>query len=125
MAKQLTELQAKFLDAYFGESKGRVRHAMEVAGYAPTTSPNAILDALAEEIKERTKKAISYSGAKAVFLLEDVIDGTELLGVKEKIAAAKDILDRAGFTKTDKIEVQASSPLFILPEKRNQDEDDD
>jgi len=41
------------------------------------------------------------------------------LGVKEKMLAAKDILDRAGFTKTDKVEVKTSEPLFILPSKES------
>ena len=40
-----------------------------------------------------------------------------MVGNKEKIAVAKDFLDRAGFVKTDKIEVKAESPLFILPAK--------
>ncbi len=31
--------------------------------------------------------------------------------------AAKDVLDRGGFVKTDKVEVSAASPLFILPPK--------
>ena len=36
---------------------------------------------------------------------------------KKLKGAAKDLLDRAGFVKTDKVEVKAESPLFILPEK--------
>ena len=32
----------------------------------------------------------------------------------------EDILDRAGFTKTDKVEVKANEPLFILPAKDNE-----
>ena len=35
--------------------------------------------------------------------------------------AAKDILDRGGFVKTDKVEVSSSSPLFILPPKKDED----
>jgi hypothetical protein len=42
------------------------------------------------------------------------------LGNKEKMAAAKDFLDRAGFVKTDKVEVKSESPLFILPPKENE-----
>ena len=42
------------------------------------------------------------------------------LGVKEKMLAAKDILDRAGFTKTDKVEVKTSETLFILPAKEDE-----
>jgi hypothetical protein len=43
------------------------------------------------------------------------------LGNKEKMAAAKDLLDRAGFVKTDKVEVKSDSPLFILPPKNHED----
>ena len=35
----------------------------------------------------------------------------------ERMIAAKDILDRGGFVKTDKVEVSAANPLFILPPK--------
>ena len=39
------------------------------------------------------------------------------------MAAAKDVLDRAGFTKTDKVEVSAANePLFILPAKEDEEE---
>jgi hypothetical protein len=37
------------------------------------------------------------------------------------MAAAKDLLDRAGFVKTDKVEVKSDSPLFILPPKDYED----
>ena len=49
-----------------------------------------------------------------------VMKDTTDLGVKEKMLAAKDILDRAGFTKTDKVEVKTSEPLFILPAKEDE-----
>jgi hypothetical protein len=41
-----------------------------------------------------------------------------MLGAKEKMAAAKDLMDRAGFTKTEKIEVSTKEPVFILPAKK-------
>ena len=37
------------------------------------------------------------------------------------MAAAKVLLDRAGFVKTEKVEVKSESPLFILPPKENED----
>jgi len=43
------------------------------------------------------------------------------LGNKEKMAAAKDFLDRAGFVKTEKVEVKSENPLFILPPKADED----
>jgi hypothetical protein len=47
----------------------------------------------------------------------NVLKNPTALGNREKIAAAKDILDRAGFKPTDKVEVSAPNPLFILPAK--------
>ncbi len=52
--------------------------------------------------------------------MSEVMDDPTELGNKEKMIAAKDLLDRAGFVKTDKVEVKAVSPLFILPEKDNE-----
>jgi hypothetical protein len=49
--------------------------------------------------------------------MAEVMGNPTDLGNKEKIVAAKDLLDRAGFVKTDKVEVKAANPLFILPEK--------
>jgi len=41
------------------------------------------------------------------------------LGNKEKMAAAKDILDRGGFKPTEKLDVKTESPVFILPAKKD------
>ena len=51
----------------------------------------------------------------------DVMQNPTDLGNKEKMSAAKDLLDRAGFVKTDKVEIKAESPLFILPPKSHED----
>ena len=51
----------------------------------------------------------------------NVLNNPTDLGNKEKMAAAKDLLDRAGFVKTEKVEVKSESPLFILPPKENED----
>ena len=47
-----------------------------------------------------------------------VMGDVDMLGAKEKMAAAKDLMDRAGFTKTEKIEVSTKEPVFILPAKK-------
>jgi hypothetical protein len=48
-------------------------------------------------------------------------DPTEL-GIKEKMVAAKDVLDRAGIIKTDKVDIQTSSSVFYLPPKDGKNE---
>jgi hypothetical protein len=41
------------------------------------------------------------------------------LGNKEKMAAAKDLLDRGGFKAKDEVKIESDTPLFILPAKNN------
>jgi hypothetical protein len=45
-----------------------------------------------------------------------MVDPTEL-GLREKLSAAKDLLDRVGLVKTEKVQVEASNGLMILPPK--------
>ena len=60
---------------------------------------------------------MATTATKAAYSLAEVIDNPTDLGNKERMIAAKDILDRGGFVKTDKVEVSAANPLFILPPK--------
>jgi len=50
-----------------------------------------------------------------------VLDNPTDLGVKEKLAAAKDILDRIGVSKVEKIDLSGSNGIFILPSKSTED----
>ena len=120
MARQLTEKQQKFLDVLFEEAKGNPVTAKKLAGYSENNPTSAITSSLQEEIADLTKKFIASSATKAAYSLAQVIDNPTDLGNKEKMMAAKDILDRGGFTKTDKIEVTSASPLFILPPKEHE-----
>ena len=122
MARNLTEKQQKFLDVLFEEAGGNLVTARKLAGYADGVSTKAIAESLAEEIADLTKKFISSSAVKAAYSMFEVMNNPTDLGNKEKMTAAKDILDRGGFTKTDKVEVTSSSPLFILPPKKDEDE---
>lgn len=119
----MTENQQKFLEALFGEAKGNHRKAMRIAGYSDNTAIQEVVGPLEKEIEEMTRKYIAQMGPRAVTTMMGILDGTETLGIKEKIAVAKDFLDRAGFGKVEKIEVESKSPLFILPPK-SKDEDE-
>ena len=122
MARQLTEKQQKFLDVLFEEAKGNPVTAKKLAGYSENNPTSAITASLQEEIADLTKKFIASTATKAAYSLSQVIDNPTDLGNKEKMVAAKDILDRSGFTKTDKVEVTAASPLFILPPKNDEND---
>ena len=123
MARQLTENQIKFLEVLFDEAGGDVVKAKKLAGYSDNTPTRLIVDALKDEIFEGTKTYMSRIGPRAAVAFgQALIDPTEL-GVKEKMQAAKEILDRAGIVKTERVEVQSSGGLFILPPKDNNDTD--
>jgi len=122
MSRNLTEKQQKFLDVLFEEARGNPATARKLAGYADTVATSSITSALQDEIADITKKFISSTATKAAYSMYEIMSSPTDLGNKEKMTAAKDILDRSGFTKTDKVEVTSSSPLFILPPKNNEDE---
>jgi len=124
--RNLTDKQAAFLAALFSEeAKGNPRAAMRIAGYSDATPVKEVTSALVDEISEETKKFIAQSAATAAYSMYEVVTRPTDLGNKDKINAAKDILDRAGFTKTDKVEVKSTSPLFILPDKKSDDDEDE
>ena len=54
-----------------------------------------------------------------------VIDDPVEMGTRDRLAAAKDVLDRIGVSKTDKIEVKAPQGIFILPRKNDDKDVDD
>jgi len=120
MAKQLTEKQEAFLKVLFSEANGDLLQAKRLAGYSENTPTSDIAQSLAEEISELTKKFISSSATKAAYSLYQVMNDPTELGNKEKMVAAKDILDRGGFVKTDKVEVTAASLLVTLPPKNDE-----
>ena len=122
MARNLTEKQQKFLDVLFEEAGGNLSTARKLAGYADGVSSKAIAESLSEEIADLTKKFISSSAVKAAYSMFEVMNNPTDLGNKEKMAPAKDVLDRSGFIKTEKVEVSAANPLFILPQKADEDE---
>jgi len=123
MAKQLTELQQKFLEVLFDEAGGDVVAAKKLAGYSDNTPTRLIVDALKEEITEATRTYFSRIAPKAAMAMTQALYDPTELGIRDKMAAAKDLLDRAGLGKTDKIDVGSSSGgVFILPSKEGKNE---
>lgn len=117
MSRNLTEMQQKFLAVLFTEAEGDVTAAKQLAGYSPNVATSQVVKSLAKEIEEETRRFLSGKAAKAAWAMTQVITSPTDLGNKEKMTAAKDIMDRAGLVKTEKIEVEAKSPVFILPAK--------
>lgn len=121
--RRLTEMQQKFLDVLYNEAQGNFVTAKRLAGYSENVHTQSIVDSLQDEIYELTKKYISSLGVKAAWSLSEIIDNPTALGNREKLAAIKDVLDRANFKPSDKVEVTSNSPVFILPPKNKDGED--
>lgn len=120
MKRELSEKQKLFLEVLFGpEARGDVVKAKLLAGYCPTYSTNLLVASLEDEIIEATRKYLSRSAPKAVMAIESGLDDPTQLGFNNRLAAAKDLLDRAGVVKTEKVDVAGG--VFILPPKNKEE----
>ena len=117
MPRELTEKQRLFLDVLFDKAQGSIVQAKKLAGYSDGTSSSEVFRSLKDEINEATREYLARVAPKAAFSMANVLDDPTELGIKEKIVAAKDLLDRTGHAKTEKMEVSSSTGLFILPPK--------
>ena len=122
MAKQLTEQQQKFLEVLFEEADGDVAVAKRLAGFSRGYSTKQLTDTLKEEIIAATQHYIATNAPKAaVAMVSGIVEPTQL-GLKEKMNAAKDLLDRAGLVKTDKVQVESTGGIVVLPAKEHEEE---
>ena len=123
MAKELTEKQRKFLDVLFDEANGDVTQAKLLAGYAPTSSTSDIVRGIKEEVLEATQMFMARNAPRAaVAMVSGINDPTEL-GMREKMTAAKELLDRTGLVKTEKMQVEASGGVMLMPPKAVSEDD--
>ena len=117
MARQLTAKQQVFLNALFDEAGGSVILAKKIAGYSDTSSTSEIVKGLKEEILEATQLYMARNAPQAaVAMAGALVDPTEL-GIREKMSAAKELLDRTGLVKTEKMQVEASGGVMLMPPK--------
>lgn len=117
--KQLTERQQALLNHLAGEAQGDIRTAMRMAGYSDSTSIQEAVKPIKDEIIETTTMMVATSSPKAASKLISVLDNPAELGAKNIVAAAKELLDRAGVVKTEKVEVDSKQGgMFILPPKK-------
>ncbi len=123
MARKLTERQQKFIDALFAEANGSVKDAKIIAGYSPNTNNHEIIKAMKEEILEATQLYMASNAPRAAMaMVEGLVDPTEL-GIRDKMSAAKELLDRTGLIKTEKVQVEASGGVMLMPKKQTQEDE--
>ena len=123
MSKNLTEKQSAFLSVLFDEAGGDVVKAKLLAGYAESTSTTEIIRGLRDEGLDATQVFMARNAPRAAMaMVSGITDPTEL-GIKEKMSAAKELLDRSGLVKTEKLQVESSGGIMLLPAKNTSDDD--
>ena len=119
MARQLTEKQQKLLNVLFDEAGGDVVMAKRLAGYSETSSTTDVVKGIKEEILEATQEYMARNAPRAaVAIAGGLVDPTEL-GIRDKLSAAKELLDRTGLVKTEKMQVEASGGVMLMPPKES------
>ena len=124
MAKELTEKQRKFLDVLFDEANGDVTQAKLLAGYAPTSSTSDIVRGIKEEVLEATQMFMARNAPRAAVAMTGALNDPTELGIRDKMTAAKELLDRTGLIKTEKVQVEASGGVMLMPPKAVVEDDD-
>ena len=118
--RPLTEQQQRFVDALMGEAKGNYTKAMRIAGYSESSTVRNVMasEPLRKALIEAAEYTLAINAPKAALGITGVIDDPTALGAKNLVTAAKEVLDRTGIVKTEKMEVKADSgTMFILPPK--------
>ena len=122
MTRALTEKQQKLLAVLFDEAGGDIIAAKKLAGYSDATSSAEVVKSLKEEILDATQTYMARNAPKAAMSMVGALHDPTELGIRDKMAAAKDLLDRAGYIKTEKVNVESSGGLFVLPAKEGTNE---
>jgi hypothetical protein len=124
VARELNERQQKFLEVLFEDAGGDVVAAKKLAGYSDNTPTTAIVKGLKEEILDATQMYMARNAPKAAMaMVGGLFDPTEL-GIRDKMSAAKELLDRTGLVKTEKMQVEASGGVMLMPPKAIVEDDD-
>ena len=118
MSRELTERQQKFLEVLFEEAGGDVVQAKLLTGYSEKTSTSSVVASMKDEIMDATTLYMSRNAPKAAVAMVSGVDEPTQLGIRDRLSAAKELLDRVGLTKTEKVHVEATGGVMLLPPKK-------
>lgn len=118
MARELTLLQKAFIDALFSPScEGDYFKAKRMAGYSDNTSVAEIIKGIKPEIEEATREYFIANAPRAATKLVGVLSNPSALGNQSTLSAAKEVLDRVGIVKPEKVTVDHTGGVLLLPAK--------
>ena len=124
MSRTLTERQKKLLEVLFDEAGGDIVAAKKLAGYSDNTPTAEIVASLKEEILDATHMYMARNAPKAAMSMVGALYDPTELGIRDKMTAAKELLDRTGLVKTEKMQVEAKGGVMLMPAKNVSDDDD-
>lgn len=126
MTNKLTDKQTLFIELLFtDEYVNNPKGAALVAGYSSSMANHVsvILNSpnIKEEILRRIDEYLVINAPKSVFNILNVMDNPNQAGAKARLDAAAAVLDRAGITKKERVEVEhkVASGVFLLPAKQS------
>ncbi len=117
--RKLTAKQQLFLDILFAEAEGDPQKAMELAGYIATNFHD-LLSSLHDEIIQKAEQFIAFHAPAAAMGLTSILLGhDDKPNTNARMEAARQILDRAGIVKKDKMDINIDSEkgIFVFPMK--------
>tara|TARA_R110002167_G_scaffold95059_1_gene253353 strand:+ start:24 stop:398 length:375 start_codon:yes stop_codon:yes gene_type:complete len=124
MARALTERQQKFLAILMDEAGGDISTAKIMAGYSANTSNLEVTNSLKEEIIDVTHSYLARNVPKAAMAMVGALYDPTELGIRDKMAAAKELLDRTGLVKTEKVQIEAKGGVMLMPAKNPTEEEE-
>lgn len=118
--REYTEKQQKFLDVL--SETFDVSKAFKAAGYAGTTQTR-VVEALREEILERTQNYLASHAPRAAKQIVGTLEGTvqkESDYYSSQYKAAMEVLDRVGIGKQTHVDVsgEIQHAVILLPAKK-------
>ena len=120
MSRQLNERQHRFLDVRYDGVGWDVEQAKVLTGYSAPSSTSDIIKSSEEEVMDATQLYMSRNAPKAAVAMVSGVDDPTQLGIRDKLSASKELLDRVGLIKTEKVQVEASGGVMILPPKNKE-----
>lgn len=118
--KNYTHMQLAFLDALANEARGNIKTAMKLAGYSPETRKNDVIANLKDEMVGVAEHVLTKNATLAAYGMVDILENPTMLGAKNSILASKELLDRVGVSRKEKLDISGDvGGLFILPPKKD------
>ena len=118
--RKYTAKQKKFLKLYAENGFSNSRECAEKAGYR-TDKHLEIVNQLKDDILEITKDLLLSRAPEAATAMIDIVSSEKPIpNAQQKLAAAKEVLDRVGVVKPEKVEHEhkVTGGLFLIPTKQ-------